>query len=366
MATIGQIATRWVRDVRTDSPKYLSDNGSNVLVRADRLYSYGQHFELARWVKAQGDHDGFWLLNGDTYSVSTSRHQREVRSAVTKTGEQVLILPYTTLAIAGIDLDSIAPVDVTKDRQVPAPRTYPNLASVPDRFVTDGAVREFYLSDTYGAGDGPTITANTDGSYTHNATRHVLGESLFAANYSVRNRVDWTTTTGRALFLSAFDQQETRLHYFLCQLPDAAPGSSVLDAPTTVEQAFTDLRPAIVQAADAAGVQVSRQGDIFAVPSGMTTRQLRECANGAAIVKAGRLLGTSHTATEVIETQDGTYARGILTHRPEANQWGQARTAEHKRQPIGDRKTWHVIVKNTVPVDAAGQNRAWSRVGNVD
>jgi hypothetical protein len=33
---------------------------------------------------------------------------------------------------------------------------------------------------------------------------------------------------------------------------------------------------------------------------------------------------------------------------------------------MGDRKTWHLIVKNTVPADQYGDSRSWSLGGRVD
>lgn len=355
MANIDQIITRWVRDVRSDSPKYLSNGTSNVRVERDwhqkrsSLFSYGMHFELARWVDESDTHGGYWLLNGDTYSVSTSRHQRAVRSAVSATDAPVLILPYSTLAAAGIDLATITPLDITADRQIPDVRHYASRDRLPGHLT--------WYAD-HPEADSPyyELIANPDGTFTLNSARHVLGEVLFAADFSVYSS-ETGTVRSSARFLSAFDHQERNLHYFLAQLPETSA--------STVDDAFTALRPELVIAAERHGVATTRQGDIFAVPTEFTTRDLK--AKTAAVhVKAGRLLGTSHTATEVITTATGTFARGILTHRPEADRWGNARRAEHRRQPMADRKTWHLIVKNTVPTDASGANRAWSRVGNVD
>ena len=118
------------------------------------------------------------------------------------------------------------------------------------------------------------------------------------------------------------------------------------------------LKPREVVAAEAAGAVCTRQGDVFAIPTELTTWQLpRKRERGAC------LLNLSHTATEVCVTDDGTtYARGVLRHAPAAY-W---RAPEHKCQPMGDRRTWHQIVKNTVPIDGNGRSRAWSRGGNVD
>ena len=344
MASISDIITRWVREVRKPDPRYLRSASANVMVYNDRLWSYGTHFELARWVEPTGEHQGFWLLNGDNYSVSTSRHQSEVRSAVEATGEQVVILPHTTLRSAGIRIESVVPVHVTKDRMIETWDTVP--ASRLPQWTQ--------LSMTFYLDMGDLVDLG-DGTYRRKTTRHVLGESVFRAQYQTYvSGEGYVETT--AHFLSAFDHQETNQHYFLCQLPEPA---------ATVDEAFHLLRPEDVQKADALSLQVVRQGDIFGVPAELiTTRELRKAAVGGG--KAHELLGTSHIATEVIITpgegdSTQTWARGILRHRP-----GFGRAPEHRQQKLGDGKTWHMIMKNTVPVDAYGQNRAWSIVGNVD
>lgn len=364
MATIDQIITRWVRDVvKTDgTERYLNDSGANVKVYPDagghRLYSYGPHFELARWVrpvttgKRADRHAGFWLLNGDKYSSSTLRHQTAVRSAVQRTGAPVVILPHTPLRRAGIDLATILPVEVTQDRTVP--RTYPSREALPGRYASDASLA-YYLehSDDWGA-----VTANPDGTYTVKNADHVLGESVFHASYETRERVlepgdiwhSHRTVKASAYFLSAFDAQERTRHYFLAQLPQGK-------APVSVKDAFEMLRPAQVKDADRRGEQITRQGDIFAVPSVLITRDLRKLADGAPIVKGAPLLSQRHTATEVINLPSGrTFARGTLTHTG----------GGHQRQKMGDGKTWHLIVKNTVPTDEHGQNRAWSYIGQID
>lgn len=186
----------------------------------------------------------------------------------------------------------------------------------------------------------------------------------------------------KAKFLSAFDHNEARECYFLCELPKTAA--------VTVDEAFLALRPKPVVLAQDAGLHVERQGDIFAIPTSLTTRELKSRAKlvetnvyneetnvfdrvKVPMVKRGRLLTTNHTATEVIVTKDGdTYARGILRH--EVSGW---RTPDHARRKMGDGKTWHRIIKNTVPLATdrtnssgnlfqSGQSRAWTMGGSVD
>src|SRR5262249_48982026 len=77
-------------------------------------YSYGSHFELGRLVGKRNG--GFFLLNGDRYSSSTTGHQSTTRGAVDSTGISSVIVPYTALHAAGIDLDSIPGLDSKPER----------------------------------------------------------------------------------------------------------------------------------------------------------------------------------------------------------------------------------------------------------
>lgn len=241
---------------------------------------------------------------------------------------------------------------------------------------------EHYL----GLGRGTVVTRDDDGAYVWTTYRHWLGASLFRA--AVR-----TGPTARhvrwAYFLSAFDDQEARQLYFLAELPRGAK-------PTTVAEAFEALKPDVVKMAETMGRDITRQGDIFAVAMpGLMKRELRK--DGAVFEKGpqilehvryrdrytslgdipasddetvwhdkdgpgrvkvedpstwedrGRgwraLLGQNHYATEVARMPDGTtFARGTLTHDP------AGRDRDHARRRMGDGKTWHMIVKNTVPV----------------
>jgi hypothetical protein len=168
------------------------------------------------------------------------------------------------------------------------------------------------------------------------------------------------TVDKRSKYLSAFDHNEAREVYFLCELPRTSA--------STVDEAFEALKPNEVIDAERAGLTPQRQGDIFAIPTAYTTKELKSRGE---LVKRPHVLGTNHTATEVVVTAEGTYARGTLRHEP-----GGWRDADHARQRIGDGKQWHRLVKNTVPgaggssgnmtARQSGQSRAWTMGGQVD
>lgn len=138
----------------------------------------------------------------------------------------------------------------------------------------------------------------------------------------------------KAHFLSGFDYQESPAAYFFCELPPKA-------RPTSVAEAYEVLKPDPVKLAEQMGRAVKRQGDIFAVPLTVSTRDLTK--QGATRAKHAYILGTNHRATEVATLPDGTtLVRGTLTHAP------QRRRPDHRRVAVG--KAWSLAIKNTVPI----------------
>jgi len=263
--------------------------------------------------------------------------------------------------------------------------------------------------------------------YRWNTYRHWLGESLIRGRVKMPDRAckcqtdpkltelersnvgadgcgrrgcSWGMVHPRprvALFLSGFDENERRPLYFLCELP------RIPVPPTTVREAYRDLMPETVKLAVAMGKDVKRQGDIYAIPTDLTTRQLRRMGatfgrknhrirftDGEPVdvygprlaryptdqerethpmdyiagighvihghqyvpkvatdlddgTETARLLGTNHVGTYVARLPNGTtLARGTMTHDP------GFRGPDHSRVTLGN--TWHVILKNTVPV----------------
>jgi hypothetical protein len=153
--------------------------------------------------------------------------------------------------------------------------------------------------------------------------QHWLGQSVFRAKVG----------SGWRTFLSAFDYQERPPLYFLAEIPRAAKAR-------TVEDALLALSPRIVHAAVAQGRDVKRQGDMFAIPTALTIRDLKR-RYGRPVRRMQGVFGTDHVVTEQIVGEKGvTYARGVVHHRPGG-------LADHRRVRLG--KEWHLIVPNTVP-----------------
>ncbi len=313
----------------------------------DTIYSYGTHFPLAQIMKGQrGKPRAWFLINGDRWSGSgwitgsTSYQQGTVRADIAETGLPSMIVPFSCLGLAGIHRTSIRRIEVLPDRRERVThREY--WAQVPSWVPTSLQ----FGGGTYG------LRQLADDRWEWHTDVHILGESLFSAEYNATyNNATYQWRRRRALFLSGFDQQEPGLSYFLCELP-GQPWAR------TVAQARQALKPRIVADSETAGLEVLRQGDIFAVPMpGVRTRGLPGPSSRSTAV-----LDTNHFVTEARFAASGrgnvTYARGILHHQP------PRRRPDHVRRALGDQRTWYMLVRNLVPLDAVGNSRAWAPAG---
>lgn len=361
MTSHRDIVQRWVDVQLGKETRLLRPRTSNIIATEDTLYSYGRHFPLATTIMFD-DNSGVetFLLNGDRYSVSTSQHQAIVRSCM-PSHKHIIIVPFSALAAAGIDKTTIKPIDIQSDRQekvvrrCDAPHKFNGGQVVPEdigKFDSEVVSTDYVFS-----------SCDCPGNVGHVAWQHFLGASVFTA--TVHERIDGVEIVrSNVPFLSAFDQNEARPLYFLCEMPESFAVKDYGDA--TYGDAIEALKPFDVLAADANGIEYVRQGDIFAIASDATTLDLKKL--GAKIVKRSKnidecfLLNTNHTATEVMKVPYGsTYARGVLYHDPDM------RERDHARRKMGDGKTWHKIVKNTVPSrDKSFSTRAWTLGGRVD
>jgi hypothetical protein len=387
--------------------RFPDGSGSSLYYRTDgtgrvvEIQSYGSHFPLGRLVLDKHGKRKRWLLNGDRWPgggfARTNDHNDMMRERAQESGTPTFTVPFSVVREAGITMDSIVPVHVLPERWVTEEHTATALADVPEhrhkhRVWRDsdgneitsprvtahlaGAEREqeahpdhktpggWYYQERSAIGDwhqvtvnGPAysgeltyayeeeITPGTDGLYHYATDRHWLGEAVFRATYTTYEPGHGYKDRTR-YFLSAFDTAEPAPAYFLAEMPAGV-------RPQTVDDAREALKPAAVADAEIDGLTVVRQGDIFAIPTAYSTRDLK--AGETWSTPAGNyVLGTNHTATQVIVTPAGTFARGILRHRP------ALRKPDHVNVPLGDRKTWFRLIRNTVPVDARGNARAWS------
>lgn len=321
---------------------FLEGHGSSLYYKNDyegrvvEIQSYGSHFPLARLALNSDGSRRLWVLNGDRWRSGgfgrTNAHNDYMRRCAQETGTPWIILPFSALREAGIDPDTIEPQEVQEEKWVTERHSSPRLEDVPSsqRRAWNDASSSYV-----------TVEPEDDGLYHWTTERHWLGASVFQATANGYSQARGYSSQRRS-YLSSFDYNEPWPLYFLAELPAGA-------SPGTVAEALEVLKPFEVRYAESQGVTVLRQGDVFAIPKDVRTRDLPGPSQHQAIV-----LGVNHRATEVRVTANGdTYARGWLRH---------ARVpSEHHAIRLGDGKTWHELVKNTVEM-----HRAWTLGGNVD
>lgn len=216
------IIDRWVEQVGRDEPRFLSDNGTRIAQDSKTIYSYGTHFPMARLI---GDRaTGYFLVNGDNYSVTTSQHQSHTRWAIKRSGIPFMVVPFSALHAASIDLDTIIPVDITKDRTERIEETWDSWDKLPRwlKWRTETRTSTEYKTEPCRQGPrgslelyswtGSKLVENhihendypgtdhftpythyeyvkvptepgEDGLWHHTRSRHFLGESVFRAKY---------------------------------------------------------------------------------------------------------------------------------------------------------------------------------------
>jgi hypothetical protein len=79
-----EVAHRWANQLQYEA----RNKGGNFYFDGDTIYSYGRHFPIAV------HHKGAVLFTINTYSNATSKHIREVRSAVSHKDKVYCLNPY--------------------------------------------------------------------------------------------------------------------------------------------------------------------------------------------------------------------------------------------------------------------------------
>lgn len=284
-----------------NSPRNSQGNvfGENAI-----LFDYGYHFPMAVRVK------GLFIINGDRYSMTTARHQREVIEICTPNVQ----IPFSAL-VQMID-------DETGLRQ--------SFAQVA-RYFANGDIKIIdHTSDKW----EPYTYKNKEGE-TVESQRHFLGDVLL--DYKGKR------------YLSAFDHQEPeRLNpYFLTTLKGK---------PATVAAAYAGMIPESVKDYESKGDRDTlRQGEWFFIPIELSRYQMTSQTKlvGRMVTWARNSESGTHIATEVRKHASGLrLVRGIIRHKP------AGRRPQHAALKLGV-GAWYVPVKNTA-------GKSWQSSGNVD
>lgn len=256
----------------------------NMYFVGDTLYSYGSHFILALKTK-----QGKYLLNGDTYSVTTSGHQSEVRSYAPGNSP---IIPFSALYA------------MIQQRTK-------NLTGYYDR---DKELRNINILDI--TEDTWTTETRTDkNGNPYEAQIHHLGASLI--QYRNKTYISSIDNTGKGYNT-----------FFIVQLKNNVD---------TVEEAYRELASKLTdkQYQDYLEGTIKRQGEYFFIPTkNITTKFLKSIkVKVKHNVDLSKGKGNAHTAKDYCKIgKDIMVARSI-------------RHDEHKMVSLKD--IWHNVIKNT-------------------
>jgi hypothetical protein len=291
--------------------------GSRVFIEGNKIYSYGHHFVLATR-KEEGD----WgcgvkfLVNGDRYSVSTSGHTNLVISGC-KPNVQI---PYSALDAAGL----------TDSKWSESTVPHPGLRVVAyedDRWyaVCRTCGKDVDTNGTFHLNDESDICPSPDAAapWRH---EHVLGGVV--------------VELGGNHYLSGIDQNEPwRLRsYFLCQL--ACPVASI-------GEAYDSLKPERVRDAEARGIEVRRQGDVFLVPVSEKDWNIKLQFGRDRLAKDHKLWNGTHRASRALIADGRVFVSGSITHE------------RRQHRTLYCKGLWYEAIKNTALA-------SWNAVGHID
>lgn len=270
----------------------------NVYFEGDTIYSYGTHFPMAVRLPK------LFILNADTYSTSTSRHQDMVRGAVR--GSPQILVPLSALRRMGIELRTIRLVEVGPDREIKR---------------TCKRVHESRWERRQPGYQKPEAVA-------HEHESHLLGQSVFES-------------AGR-FYLSGTDEtaRDAWRAYFLVELP---PGRG---EPRSVANALNLLEPAAVAGARANGRVVLRQGEWYFVAAPSPNTPIQAELKDALLPNPDGSRGHHKVTRLAFDPYGGMYAKGTVRHTGR----------DHKMLVL---KGWHAVYRNTAV-------RAASAGGRVD
>ena len=357
-----------------------TDGGAgNLWTRGDTLYSYGKHFPVALRRTARNGRALTWgagvayLINGDSYSVSTTRH---TNLAIWKLRPQVQI-PFSALRRV------VAENPAYNRFQLSSNPVYNRFQLSSTRY-NEEAIRQIRILDVREDSYGWSCSecgAEISGGYNSASDQSLHSECITKRAKAIvaGNTLDTPPTVnaivqmlqvswhimGAVLFeyrgtcwLSSLDANERRPHYFLCELPKIV---------STIEAAHESLKPEVVKRAESLGMKVKRQGDVFFIPlphkltaelpiptfkKEPVSRDYDPAApTNEYAARRFRLEGlryyedSRHIASQLRARCLDTFVRGVIRH------------PEHRTLSLG--KVWHLVVKNLA-------GRAFSAAGAVD
>ena len=321
--------------------------GCRVYCEDDNLYSYGQHFVLAKYLGTNGKH--IFLKNGDKYSQSTGHHQGLTQYYCYGPTISFNALHAASIWFENLNLNNI--IDWTEPERGEIYKEKDTGKYFKYKYDRINGEWKSWLEEWKEPNQGmfiPYRRAKWDGEtmqyyedfldkeYTHIIGNwHILGGTL----------MEWKGEQ----YLSALDE----MNYFISHLPYRV---------RTVKEAYEALKPQEIKDAEERGVEVKRQGEWFFAPFkkndkemakffAITQKFLKKYTRQEALPK--RVQTNNEHVCRIFQPNDTIYARGKVYHK---NLFGRL-TGEHRSLKLGDE--WHVAFHNT-------EIESWSVNGKFD
>jgi hypothetical protein len=359
---------------------YTKRIGSNMRLSTDgrTIFSYDEPIGV-RFENEAGE--PWFLLNGDTFSQTTTQHQSKVRWAVDRVTKKRYIVPFSAVYAAGLKINDLEFVDAEGD--VYTQKSYERKVEYAYQ-LPDGT-----MSDNW-APEAVSVKLETPHTETVTYESHRLGATLFkgtrtwsewvpdeagdetmysyvrdeeTGNYrDVAQHGRHESRTETAYYLSGVDSTaaRNRVGYFLTKLaPDCAP--------STVAEAYECLVPHEVKWARINNLDVKRQGDIFFIPVS-NTESIRTLERSVKAVKAANRHytgvniptrtndSTRHIASTGL-TDEQLIPGGVLDRKCYVKGRILHSGGDHKPLFLGQH--WHIAVQNV-------QAGSWAATGRVD
>jgi hypothetical protein len=298
------------------------EHNSNIFFEGDKLYSYGYHFVMAqRLYDEQGE---FYLINADSYSRTTAKHQSYVRTEAQY--KRHILIPFSALEGARIIKDTIKMIDKESDKEVP------------------------YMGTNWQTGEKELMHRHLMGSSLIKATRE---EKVFYQAENGYHTYRWDSVEG--YFLCGLDETAKDMwnSFFLVELDVTTNFQDNLVEPS-VENAYHSLKPKQVIIAESLGREVVRQGEWFFVAvddeASMGFLKQMEKTKSELVQKNVMIPNREedrvarHKATRFLKTDEYMFAKGTIRH------------PEHKMVKLD---TWHRVYENV-------QIKSWTASGKID
>ena len=351
--------------------------GTNLFCDGDKLYSYGHHHSLAKFIGV--NEKNVFLKNGDQYDTGW-RNSQSTNSHIALTDKYCdgPTASFTALDSAGIRIDKVVLDNIIDFSAPDSISVYRDLET--GKFLTKSYEQKENKSDKTSNWEEvmKPWKKPTQGMFIPSG-KVIYNAKKKEMNGDYREDVDEskaTHTFGHWHVIGGC-LMKYEGEYYLCALDEGRYFVSQLPCPSkTIPEAFESLKPKEVRDAEERGVKIKRQGEWFFVPFGKTdkgmaqfhaiTQKFLRKNSGQRALPKKELDSNEHVCVQ-FQPNGVIYARGTVYHRNpitystyysgEKMKMGGESTGEHQSLKIGEE--WHVVFRNI-------EKASWSVDGNVD